>query len=263
MHKNSCLTQYKTISCSAELFSNQYVASSKSLSHSDLLVTTQPPSVSSSLCITVFLTDCSEFYFHGPLQESLVLVWPRGGPRRVLEKSSTERSLTDTVSYLCYIHSTECCEVLTDRQCHYFLMCFGRPFLWRHTSRSNHLYRQSAVDWIQKQQQLGGQRLFSCLWRYVINLLVILIHTSCMLHPHPHQPFVAGFTFDFTVHCAATEGRNGEQKSLNETNSHYTHFSPPVQPFVGERWRETAARSSLPIILMTTSPIKCVCGKSQ
>ena len=38
------------------------------------------------------LLDCSELYLDGPLQESPVLVRPRGGPRRVLEKSSSERS---------------------------------------------------------------------------------------------------------------------------------------------------------------------------
>lgn len=87
--------------------------------------------------ISVFcLLDCSEFYFHGPLQESLVLVRPRGGPRWILEKSSSERSLTliysrtplsplsiiqkpfinSIVSYLPqgYILSTDHCEAVTD-----------------------------------------------------------------------------------------------------------------------------------------------------
>lgn len=45
-----------------------------------------------SICV-FGLIDCPEFYFHGPLQESLVLVRPSGGPRRVLEESSSERSL--------------------------------------------------------------------------------------------------------------------------------------------------------------------------
>lgn len=46
-------------------------------------------------------SDCSELHFHGPLQESSVLVRLCGGPRRVLEESSTERF----VSYLCYRQS--------------------------------------------------------------------------------------------------------------------------------------------------------------
>lgn len=70
------------------------------------------------------------------------------------------------LSYLCDILTAKHCETLTDRQGHYFFMCFGRPFLWRHTSRSDHFSWQSTVDWIQKQQQLGWQRLFSSVWRY-------------------------------------------------------------------------------------------------
>lgn len=69
------------------------------------------------------LVDCSEFYFHGRLQESPVLVRPRGGPRRVLQKSSSERSwfVTDLLSLLwvssrnmSYILGTERCEAVTD-----------------------------------------------------------------------------------------------------------------------------------------------------
>lgn len=108
-----------------------------------------------SVCV-FWLIDCSEFYFHGPLQESLVLVRPSGGPRRVLEKSSSERSLTliytSSLSsiiqqpvinlvqcYTCVIHSVLSTVKTLQRDRHYFFMCSGRPFLWRHTSRSNHL----------------------------------------------------------------------------------------------------------------------------
>lgn len=38
------------------------------------------------------LLDCSEFYLHGRLQESPVLVRPRGGAGRLLEESPSERS---------------------------------------------------------------------------------------------------------------------------------------------------------------------------
>lgn len=132
------------------------------------------------------LLDCSEFYCHGRLQESPVLVRPRGGPRRVLEKSSSERSwfVIDLLSLL-WVSSrnmlySQYWELWSShRHCLYFFMCVGRPFLWRHTSRSDHLNWQSAVDWIQKQQQLGGQRLFSNLRRYNIDDTQVLI---CSLH---------------------------------------------------------------------------------
>lgn len=198
------------------------------------LVTNFPP------CLFFCLLDCSEFYFHGPLQESLVLVRPCGGPGRVPEESPSERSVTltdtsppshaETSSHSCVINSFP-----SSVKCHFF-MDFCRPFLWRHASRTDHLRRQSTVDWVQKQQQLVGERLYSSLWRYNIDNSVRFY--SALLSP---------------------DCRSIESLPPVETN----HFSPPVQPSVGERWSGTAARSSLPIIPMTTSPTKCVCGKSQ
>lgn len=45
-----------------------------------------------SFCLLCIL-DCSQFYVHGPLQESLVLVRPCRSPGRLLEEGSSKRSV--------------------------------------------------------------------------------------------------------------------------------------------------------------------------
>ena len=142
-----------------------------------------------SFCIL----DCSEFYLHGPLQESCVLVWPCGGPRWVLEKSSSERYLEEDLQQTYplttkIIQTPVIIHVIQLIPAIYFVVStvkhlltgaviifFNRPFLWRHTSRSHHLNWQSTVDWVQKQQQLVGKRLFSGLRRYSTGNVMILL----------------------------------------------------------------------------------------
>lgn len=131
------------------------------------------------------LSDCSEFYIHGPLQEPLVLVRPCGGPRRVREESSSERSLMWSTTDLLSLCGASSIDVMPCHSCVMksgLFMSYGRTFLWRHTSRPNHLNRQPTVDWIQKQQQLAGKRFLSCLRRYNFNNVWMWICSSQMLH---------------------------------------------------------------------------------
>lgn len=109
-----------------------------------------------SFCLLCIL-DCSQFYVHGPLQESLVLVRPCRSPGRLLEEGSSKRSvLLASLMWSSY----------REEMTVWVFLHFCRALLWRHTSSSDYLDRQPTVDWIQEQQQLGGQRIFSCLWRY-------------------------------------------------------------------------------------------------
>lgn len=107
-----------------------------------------------------FFSDCSKLHLHGSVQESSVLVRLRGGPRRVLEESSSERFV-----FIPVLHNQSFDEP-ADRKRRYLLAGFCRSFLRRLTARCNRVHWQSTVGGVQKQQQLGGKRLLSCLWRY-------------------------------------------------------------------------------------------------
>lgn len=112
-----------------------------------------------------------------------------------------------------------------------FCLYLGRTFLWRHTPGHHHLHWQSAVGWVQEQQQLGGKRFLSCLWRYSSDDALNLLFRDFS---------------SFSFHCTKTDCDDSF-----------------LQRSVGARWSGTVDKSSPPIIPMTTSPTKCVCGKSQ
>lgn len=100
----------------------------------------------------IFLLDHPQFHLHGSISQSSVLVWSRGDQRWILEESPTQRST------FCTMNSST---LLNDFKVFNTFVSVFRSILRRQASWADHFDRQSFVDRVQEQQQLGGQRLLS------------------------------------------------------------------------------------------------------
>lgn len=182
-----------------------------------------------SFCLLCIL-DCSQFYVHGPLQESLVLVRPCRSPGRLLEEGSSKRSvLLASLMWSSYREEM----TVWGFFCTFAGRFCGDTLPAQIISTDSRLWIEfrSSSSWVGKG--------FSA------------VYEGTMLSFPMHLLLLQMWIWPY------------ESKSVTVINWCLCHFSPPVQPSVEERWSGRAARSSRLIILMNTSPTKSVCGKSQ